>query len=90
MVKLDMYTQREKSQDSSQDSLVQEINSQLKTMSPKSLRLSRSLKRCDTCKHFVYAAGRAWKNDGECTNFATPVRGDFVCDSYDNVDGLND
>ncbi len=54
-------------------------------MRPRSLRLADSLKRCDGCKHFVYAAGRAWSNEGECTKFASPVKGEFVCDDYDDI-----
>ena len=82
-----MFTPRKKDQeDFLKISSVERVLLEVPKMQPQSLRLSKTLSRCDGCKYFVYSAGRAWSNEGDCTQFRTPVRGDFVCDSYEGID----
>ena len=89
MERLSMYTPSGKNQkDSSSDFSDLKILQEVSLMEPRSLRLSNSPERCDGCSHFVYAAGRAWNNDGDCGKFRTPVRGEFVCDWYETEDGV--
>ena len=87
MEKLGMYTPNDRSpKDSSNDFSNLKILQEVSQMQPRSLRLSNSLERCDGCSHFIYSAGRAWSNEGECSKYRTPVRGEFVCDEYETTD----
>jgi hypothetical protein len=49
------------------------------------LRLAQGSQQCSDCTHFSYKNGRAWRGDGECSKFNSPVKDDFVCDDYESV-----
>ena len=81
-----MYTQSRKNEGLSQDYLTEaplrELLVKLARTQPPRLRLGQTSDSCVNCKHFIYAAGRAHSGDGECTEFRTFVREDFVCDAH--------
>ena len=66
--------------------LLDQLQAKLASTRPPRLRLAQANERCVACKQFIYSAGRAHSGDGECTEYRTFVRADFVCDSYVSED----
>lgn len=54
------------------------------------LRIGTPYERCSGCAHFGYMSGRSWKGDGECYMYDVPVREDFLCDSFVDLNDLDE